>query len=167
MQGGAGADWLYVTGTQFNDGIMVYDPDENEGVISSNLTVQVWSPATPGSGLGFGAIMQSMTISAVESTDRLIVIAQDGNDRIELRNPSTANTRVGLPAMLVGGSGNDTIFDGLGADLLFGDSAYTILPTDGVDQLNTVDGQNHDTLVGTNGIDTFTRDATDTITFTT
>jgi Ca2+-binding RTX toxin-like protein len=74
-----------------------------------------------------------------------------------------SNSRVRLPATLVGGAGNDTIFDGLGIDWLFADSGYTNQPTDGVDELHSTDDTPGDTLVGRIGVDTFEIDAGDII----
>ena len=102
----------------------------------------------------FGVIVQSLTIAGVEPADTLLVSASYGDDRVELENPDVTNSRVRLPAVVFGGPGNDTLFDGLGADRLFADSAYTNLAGDGTDVLSSTDGTPGDVLVRKAGTDT-------------
>ncbi|MFV2068021.1 MAG: glycoside hydrolase family 20 zincin-like fold domain-containing protein, partial [Pirellulales bacterium] len=77
------------------------------------------------------------------------------DDRIELQNASVANSRVGLSSILIGGPGDDSIFDGLGADLLIADSAFTNMNGDGTDDLHSSDDGKVDRLVGKEFTDTF------------
>jgi len=153
LAGGTEADLLMVSGTSFNDGILVWDPDNNPAAIGPSLQVRVTSPVSPAAGVT-GVIEQSLTIAGVEPTDTLLVSASYGDDRVELENSAVANSRVRLPAIVFGGPGNDTLFDGLGADRLFADSGYTTLPGDGADELRSTDGTAGDVLVRKAGTDT-------------
>jgi Ca2+-binding RTX toxin-like protein len=163
LSGGTEADLLMVSGTAFNDGILVWDPDGNTAAIGPNLEVRVTSPASPAPGM-FGVIVQNLTIAGVEAADTLLVSASYGDDRVELQNTAVTNSRVRLPAVVFGGPGNDTLLDGLGADRLFADSAYTNLAGDGADVLSSTDGTPGDILVRKVGTDTvLSSDPGDTI----
>ena len=150
-------------GTSFNDGILVWDPDNNTAAIGPNLQVQVTSPASPAPGM-FGVIVQNLTIAGVEAADTLLVSASYGDDRVELQNSTVANSRVRLPAVVFGGPGSDTLIDGLGADRLFADSGYAAMAGDGTDDLRSTDGTPGDILVRKAGTDTVAAfDPSDTI----
>jgi subtilisin family serine protease len=101
------------------------------------------------------AVTQDVGISGVEAGDVLLVNASLGNDEIRLTNSSVANSAVGINAYLIGGPGNDSLFDGLGADTLVADSAFTNKPTDGTDDLHSSADGKVDRLVGRNGTDSF------------
>jgi subtilisin-like proprotein convertase family protein len=165
LSGGTGNDLLLVEGTPFNDDIMVWDPDNNLAAIGPTLEVQVTNPVNPGPA-PTPATVQRITISGVEPGDTLVVNGSYGDDRIRLQNPLVANSTVRLNSILIGGPGNDSIFDGLGVDRLFGDSGYTKQPGDGVNDLHSIDGTPGDVLVGNQG-DTFQADPGDTIIHTT
>jgi hypothetical protein len=112
------------------------------------------------------AVSARVSITNVQATDQLLVNATRGNDFIELDNALVANSRVGLPATLIGGPGSDTIIDGLGADTLVADSGLRNQADDGVDVLRSTDGTPGDTLIGRQGTDTFETNPNDIIIFT-
>jgi Ca2+-binding RTX toxin-like protein len=162
LNGGTGNDLLLVTGTSFNDRITVWDPDGNLGAIGSTLTVTVSNPVNSPAGLTV-AVVGQVTISSVASGDTLLVAGGPGDDLIQLSNSTVTSSTVGLSATITGGPGNDTITAGLGADAIFGDRAAAVLPGDGDDTINSVDGAGNDVIHGGGGSNTITSDSGDQV----
>ncbi|NQT17348.1 MAG: FG-GAP repeat protein, partial [Planctomycetes bacterium] len=100
------------------------------------------------------AVVQEIYISSVDAGDKLLVNASYGDDLVQLENTNVTGSKVGLDAILIGGPGGDTLYDGLGSDVLIGDSAYTTMTGDGTDLLYSSDDGEIDKLVGKVGTDT-------------
>jgi hypothetical protein len=149
---GAGSDAILIVGTQFSDEITVWDPDANLNAVGPTLAARSASPAHPPAGVAQTETL-SLTLAGIEPLDRLIVGAGWGDDLIRLQNLAVPNSRVGLNALVGAGPGHDEIFDGLGADTLYGDQFST--PRDGAgdgnDSIDSLDGDDHDVVYGGGG----------------
>ncbi|MFV1967357.1 MAG: beta-propeller fold lactonase family protein, partial [Pirellulaceae bacterium] len=139
LVGGDGGDFLLVSGTSYNDRVMVWEAASGklEVIVSSPANVAYTSSPTGGSL----APTKTQTVTITwDAIDRLLVNSSFGDDYIVLENPAEG-TRVDLNSILIGGPGDDIIFDGLGVDRLFGDSGYTAQPGDGIDELYSTDAK--------------------------
>ena len=108
-----------------------------------------------------GATGFSVSASAVGSVE---VYGRGGDDRISLSAAMPNALTVRVPAILHGGTGNDSIIGGRGRDLIFGGAGFnTLIGLGGKDHL--IGGPDDDRLDGGDGADTLEGgDGADTLT---
>jgi hypothetical protein len=121
--------------------------------VSGSETVTI-SQSTKGTTVKEGTVSQVYTGTFAE----ILVTAVSGNNKI------TLDSTVTTPAVLKGGSGNDTLIAGAGTVTMYAGLGHTLLEGGtGVDTLVATDGTS-DTLQGGTGVDSFWAVATDKVT---
>lgn len=130
---------LSVAGTEGNDRIMIRNaPDGQIAVIESTMQAPGSAPVAP-----------TVTKFALADVTSILVDAKGGNDAVRLmafkraESTETGASRVGIPATILGGAGNDMVQGGIGAESIDGGP--------GLDRLHG--GRGNDTIEGGEGND--------------